>query len=163
MDDATILNQTKSLLTDNSTDFNKRLKALCDLLYKHKQVYDWVGFYFAKQSEKTLHLGPFAGEPTEHKVIPFGKGICGQVAESDQTFLVEDVEAQDNYIACSLNVKSEIVVPIFVKGQNIGQIDIDSHTANAFSKADEILLENINKWIAEVIDKEDIEVLDWLE
>src|SRR5690606_32587748 len=93
----------------------------------------------------TLHLGAYAGLPTDHTVLPFGKGICGQVAESNQTFVVDDVATQDNYISCNINVKSEIVFPIFVNGTNIGQIDIDSNTLNAFSKEGREFLE----WLTE--------------
>ncbi|RRO20310.1 GAF domain-containing protein [Flavobacteriaceae bacterium 14752] len=163
MNNSKLIEQSFTILDDKNLSFFQRLKKVCDLLQQEKNSYDWVGFYFAKHSEKTLHLGPFAGEPTDHKVIPFGKGICGQVAESNKNFLVEDVNAQDNYIACSLNVKSEIVVSLFVNDQNIGQIDIDSNTANAFSKDDEALLESINKMIAQVIDKENIQILDLIE
>lgn len=130
-------------------NFANKLNDICKLLRNHISHFDWVGFYFAEHTTKTLHLGPFAGEPTDHKVIPFGKGICGQVAYSNQTFLVEDVQAQDNYIACSLNVKSEIVVPLFIDGQNVGQIDIDSNQVNAFSKEDEELLSKINEKVGE--------------
>jgi L-methionine (R)-S-oxide reductase len=89
--------------------------------------------------------------PTDHIAIPFGKGICGQVAVSNQNFIVPDVHAQDNYIACSLTVKSEIVIPLFVKGQNIGQIDIDSDTINAFTDKDEAFLVNINKLVGDYL------------
>ena len=77
--------------------------------------YNWVGFYFANHEAKTLHLGPYVGAETDHTVIPFGKGICGQVAESNANFVVPDVAAQDNYIACSFTVKSEIVVPLICR------------------------------------------------
>ncbi len=163
MENSNIIKGSKEILNDKKLSLAKRLKKVCDLLHQEKNLYDWVGFYFANHSEKTLHLGPFSGEPTDHTIIPFGKGICGQVAESNNTFLVEDVNAQDNYIACSLNVKSEIVVPLFVNEQNIGQIDIDSNTANAFSKEDETLLENINQMIAQVIEKENIQILGLIE
>ena len=128
-----------------------RLKGVCQLLHDHLDGYDWVGFYFANAKEKTLHLSAYVGEPTDHLTIPFGKGICGQVAESNQTFLVDDVHAQDNYIACSITVKSEIVVPIFIEGKNIGQIDIDSKTINRFSKADETFLQFVNQEIATLL------------
>jgi GAF domain-containing protein len=95
-------------------------------------------------------LGPYAGAVTDHTVIPFGKGICGQVAESNQNFVVPDVQAQDNYIACSITVKSEIVVPLFVHGKNIGQIDIDSHVLDPFTAADERFLEWVNEEVAKL-------------
>jgi GAF domain-containing protein len=90
-----------------------------------------------------LHLGPYAGDETEHTKIPYGKGICGQVAESHETFMVPDVRAQDNYIACSMKVKSEIVVPIMKAGKFVAQLDIDSHTANAFTDEDRAFLEAV--------------------
>ena len=83
--------------------------------------------------------------------MPLGKGICGQVAESNANFVVPDVQAQDNYIACSINVKSEIVVPLFVEGKNIGQIDIDSNTIDAFDKKDEQFLELVNRMVASIL------------
>ena len=122
---------------------NQKLQAICDVLEKEVPHYDWVGLYFANHENKTLHLGPYAGEATDHTTIPFGKGICGQVAVSNKNFVVPDVMAQDNYIACSTTVKSEIVIPIFVNGINIGQIDIDSHTINAFTPEDETFLEEV--------------------
>lgn len=126
----------------------EKLLKICELLRDSIDYYNWIGFYFANPETKTLHLGPYVGAATDHTVIPFGKGICGQVAVSNQNFVVPDVTAQDNYIACSFTVKSEIVVPLFVNGKNIGQIDIDSHVLNPFSEADEQFLEFVNKEIA---------------
>ncbi|MFT7428910.1 MAG: L-methionine (R)-S-oxide reductase [Nonlabens sp.] len=74
--------------------------------------------------------------------------MCGQVAVSNANFVVDDVHAQDNYIACSIHVKSEIVIPMFKNAKNIGQIDIDSNTANAFNQEDERFLEWINQLVA---------------
>ncbi len=109
-----------------------------------------MGFYFANDDKPELLLGPYAGEPTDHTVIPFGKGICGQVAVSNQNFVVPDVSTQDNYIACSMTVKSEIVVPLFVNGKNIGQIDIDSNIIDAFTELDERFLEFVNEEAAKL-------------
>lgn len=134
-----------------SISIEDRLSKVCEYLQENVNYYDWVGFYFANEAEKTLHLKAFAGEPTDHTVIPFGKGICGQVAISNQNFVVPDVTAQDNYIACSLNVKSEIVVPIFKNDKNIGQIDIDSHKTNPFTEKDEQFLEWVNSEVAKVL------------
>jgi L-methionine (R)-S-oxide reductase len=134
----------QALLQNQQMARTEKLQQLCDWLRQEISYYDWVGFYFANHENKTLHLGPYAGEATDHTVIPFGKGICGQVAESNQNFVVPDVQAQDNYIACSFTVKSEIVVPLFVQGKNIGQIDIDSHVLDPFTEADERFLEWVN-------------------
>jgi L-methionine (R)-S-oxide reductase len=138
-------------ITSNTTiSREEKLLKICELLSNSIEYYNWVGFYFANHEAKTLHLGPYVGAETDHTIIPFGKGICGQVAVSNANFVVPDVAAQDNYIACSFTVKSEIVVPLFVNGENIGQIDVDSHVLNPFTTADEIFLEFVNKEIAKL-------------
>lgn len=136
------------IVINNKLSKEEKLLAICTLLNAEIPHYNWVGFYFANHENKTLHLGPYIGAPTDHTVIPFGKGICGQVAESNQNFVVPDVSAQDNYIACSFTVKSEIVVPLFVNGVNIGQIDIDSHELDPFTTDDERFLEYVNEQVA---------------
>lgn len=148
-----ISEQKKQIKTifKNSTDSNTILQEICNYLKQEIEYYDWVGFYFKNGDKEELKLAQFAGEPTEHTIIPFGKGICGQVAISNQNFVVQDVTSQDNYISCGWKVKSEIVIPIFVNGNNIGQIDIDSHTVNPFSKDDEILLEYICSKVAQIL------------
>ena len=128
-----------------------KLQDICDYLKDEISYYDWVGFYFKNGNKKELLLAQFSGEPTEHTVIPFGKGICGKVAVSNKNFVAQDVTNQDNYISCGWKVKSEIVIPIFKNGENIGQIDIDSHTTNPFTKKDEILLEFVCNKVAEII------------
>lgn len=140
-----------TILANDAVSTNERLNQVCELLQTTVSYYDWVGFYFANEAEKTLHLKAYAGEPTDHTVIPFGKGICGQVAVSNQNFVVPDVKAQDNYIACSITVKAEIVIPLFKDGNNIGQIDIDSNTADPFTEADEKFLEWVNEKVAEIL------------
>ena len=139
------------IVSNEALSVGERLQQVCELLRSNVAHYDWVGFYFHESETRTLHLRAFAGEPTDHTQIPFGKGICGQVAESNQNFIVPDVKAQDNYIACSLHVKSEIVIPLFKDGQNIGQIDIDSHTIDPFTEADVALLEYVNALVAEIV------------
>ena len=139
-----------------STKTNKeKLQAICDFLENSISYYDWVGFYFKNGDKNELKLAQFTGEETEHTIIPFGKGICGQVAVTNENFVVQDVSEQDNYISCGWKVKSEIVIPIFVEGENIGQIDIDSHTANTFTDKDEELLEYVCKKISTILYKTD--------
>ncbi|MCK0161608.1 GAF domain-containing protein [Allomuricauda sp. F6463D] len=128
-----------------------RLGEICELLRKNVDHYDWVGFYFKNGDKNELKLGPYAGAPTDHTIIPFGKGICGQVAVSNENFVVPDVGAQDNYIACSITVKAEIVVPLFVNGENVGQIDIDSNTPDPFTEEDERFLEFVNSKVAKIL------------
>jgi GAF domain-containing protein len=139
-----------SITTNQTLSRDEKLQAICQFLNENVAHYNWVGFYFANHENKTLHLGPYVGAPTDHTEIPFGKGICGQVAESNANFVVPDVAAQDNYIACSFTVKSEIVVPLFVNGINIGQIDIDSHVLDPFTEEDERFLEFVNSEVAQL-------------
>ena len=136
------------ITSDSVISREDKLLKICQMLQDSINYYNWVGFYFANPEAKTLHLGPYVGAPTDHTVIPFGKGICGQVAVSNENFVVPDVATQDNYIACSFTVKSEIVVPLFVNGKNIGQIDIDSHVLDPFTAADERFLEFVNQQVA---------------
>ncbi|MCF6294896.1 MAG: GAF domain-containing protein [Flavobacteriaceae bacterium] len=150
-----MLNTLKSRVTEIVTNTNetvkKRLYLICELLESNITYYNWVGFYFINGNKEELKLGPYVGEPTDHTIIPFGKGICGQVALNNKNFVVSDVSAQDNYLACSINVKAEIVVPIFVNGKNIGQIDIDSNTINPFTKIDESFLEFVCAKVSEIL------------
>lgn len=139
-----------AITLNNSLSRDGKLLSVCQLLQDNVEYYNWVGFYFANHDTKTLHLGPYVGAETDHTVIPFGKGICGQVAVSNDNFVVPDVAAQDNYIACSFTVKSEIVVPLFVAGKNIGQIDIDSHVIDPFTDNDERFLEFVNEEVAKL-------------
>lgn len=143
--------RVKTILANDSETVELRMTEICELLQTAIGYYDWVGFYFANHDTQTLHLKAFAGEPTDHVEIPFGKGICGQVAVSNNNFVVPDVKAQNNYIACSMYVKAEIVVPLFKDGLNIGQIDIDSHTADPFSYEDERFLEFVCEHVAELL------------
>jgi GAF domain-containing protein len=136
------------IISNNSKE--DKLQTICDYLEKEISYYDWVGFYFKNGNKNELKLAQYTGEETEHVIIPFGKGICGQVAISNENFVVQDVSEQDNYISCGWKVKSEIVIPIFVNKENIGQIDIDSHTANIFSEKDERLLEYICDKVANI-------------
>lgn len=143
--------EVNSILNQKELSVDHRLKEVCELLQENISHYDWVGFYFKNGDKEELKLRAFAGEPTDHTIIPFGKGICGQVAVSNKNFVVPDVKAQDNYIACSINVKAEIVIPLFLNGENVGQIDIDSHTPDPFTRKDEEFLEYVNEEVAKVL------------
>lgn len=143
--------EIKSIIANKNLSVDERLLAVCQLLETNVSYYNWVGFYFRNGDKQELKLGPYVGEPTDHTIIPFGKGICGQVAVSNKNFVVPDVSAQDNYIACSITVKAEIVIPIFVDGENIGQIDIDSNTPDPFTEADERFLEFVCKEVAKIL------------
>ena len=128
------------------------MQQICELLDDEIDYYDWVGFYLVSEDkEEELELGPFVGDPTEHTNIGFGEGICGQAAESKDNYVVQDVSEQDNYLSCSVKVKSEIVIPIFKEDEIAGEIDIDSHELKPFSEEDEELLEEIAMRVSEII------------
>jgi GAF domain-containing protein len=141
-----------TIVSQDNLSVDNRLLQICEILESNVEYYNWVGFYFKNGDNYELKLGPYVGEPTDHTIIPFGKGICGQVAVSNENFVVPDVAAQDNYIACSITVKAEIVIPIFVNGENLGQIDIDSNTQDPFTEADEQFLEFVCEEVAKILD-----------
>lgn len=128
------------------------LPEVCSFLKSEAPRYDWVGFYWMNDSDQHLELGAFAGAPTEHTRIPYGKGICGQVAVDGTLLKVDDVEAADNYLACSLETKSELVVPIHVDGKLVGQLDLDSHTLRAFTQDDVHFCEQLCDLVARIWD-----------
>ena len=125
------------------------LLEVCRLLKSGVDYYDWVGFYLVEGKEE-LVLGPFAGEPTEHVRIAFGSGICGQAAQSKETFLIQDVSAETNYLSCSPEVKAEIVVPVFKDEKIVGELDIDSHQLSPFTDQDRTFLEEVCRRLAGV-------------
>ncbi|UAB74276.1 GAF domain-containing protein [Mesoflavibacter sp. SCSIO 43206] len=147
----TLKPKVEAIIANSSLSKDEKLLNICKLLETNIEYYNWVGFYFKNGDKNELKLGPYVGEPTDHTIIPFGKGICGQVAVSNKKFVVPDVSAQDNYIACSITVKAEIVIPIFVNGENIGQIDIDSNTPDPFTEADERFLEFVCQKVASIL------------
>ena len=137
-------------IIDENVNIEETLQVICDYLMDNINYYDWVGFYFKNGDKQELKLAQYTGKPTEHIIIPFGKGICGQVALINKNFVVQDVSEQNNYISCGIAVRSEIVIPIFKNGENIGQIDIDSHQKSPFTKEDEKLLEFVCEQVATI-------------
>ena len=131
---------------------NEKLNVVCKLLKENVSYYNWVGFYLVnpkKQSE--LLLGPYIGEATEHVKIPFGKGICGQAAETKKTFIVQDISKETNYLSCNPHVKSEIVIPLFKGETIIGELDIDSHELSPFTKEDAAFLKKTGEMVAKIL------------
>ncbi len=126
--------------------------ALCAELQGRNPDYSWVGFYIMNEADRMLELGPFVGPPTDHTRIPYGRGICGQVAVGGDTIVVDDVSASDNYLACSIDVKSEIVLPIYRGSELVAQLDIDSNRLKNFNPADRALLESLCAYLGEVVE-----------
>jgi L-methionine (R)-S-oxide reductase len=119
------------------------MKRLVKLLHDRMLKYNWVGFYMLEPGAQPpmLALGAFEGAMTPHTRIPLNQGICGAAASSGQTVVVDDVAKDPRYLACSLETKSEIVVPVFVRGRVVGELDIDSHFAAAFTREDQELVQ----------------------
>jgi L-methionine (R)-S-oxide reductase len=111
------------------------MQAMVNLLHERMLKYNWVGFYMLEAGARPpmLVLGAFQGAMTPHTRIPLNQGICGAAASSGQTVVIDDVSKDPRYLACSLETKSEIVVPVFVKGTVVGELDVDSHFAAAFT------------------------------
>lgn len=119
------------------------MQSMVKLLHERMLKYNWVGFYMFEPGANPpmLVLGPFAGAMTPHTRIPLDQGICGAAAATRKTVVVDDVNADPRYLACSIETKSEIVVPIFVHGTVVGELDIDSHFPAAFGPEDRQLVE----------------------
>lgn len=144
---------THELITDISRaakkaiDRDTLLLEIARFIQKRFPHYTWVGFYFLKDGR--LHVGPYVGKPTPHTVIDLDKGICGAAVSQEETVVVDDVNADPRYLACSLETKSEIVIPIRVNGEIIGELDIDSNRPAAFKPDDRKLLEKVCDLIGE--------------
>lgn len=117
--------------------------------------FNWVGFYMLAQEacHKVLLLGPYVGAPTPHIKIALNSGICGAAVSQGQTIVVDDVNADPRYLACSLETKSEIVAPIRVHGQIVGEIDIDSHTQAAFGPEEREFVERCAELVGKSLER----------
>ena len=115
-------------------------------LLKKQPDYSWVGIYVLDGNE--LVLGPYLGKPSPHTRIPLGRGICGAAATEKATIIVDDVNADPRYLACSIETKSEIVAPIMLNGVVLGEIDIDSDKHAAFGADDKKLVEAVAALLA---------------
>ncbi|HWT45551.1 MAG TPA: GAF domain-containing protein [Vicinamibacterales bacterium] len=129
-------------------DAGAALQQTVELLKDGMPDYTWVGIYLM-EGDRDLVLGPFVGKPSPHTRIPVGSGICGAAASEKSTIVVDDVNADSRYLACSIDTKSEIVVPIMDGARVLGEIDIDSDKPAAFGAADRGLLEPIAALLAE--------------
>ncbi|HEY0874477.1 MAG TPA: GAF domain-containing protein [Vicinamibacterales bacterium] len=122
-------------------DAQRAMERTVQLLAKHLPHFTWTGIYLLDSNE--LVLGPYVGKPSPHTRIPLGRGICGAAAAEEKTIIVDDVNADPRYLACSIDTKSEIVVPIMLNGEVLGELDIDSDRPAAFNEHDQRLLEEI--------------------
>lgn len=130
-------------LAQASVTANELMQRMVKLLHDRMLKYNWVGFYMLEPGAQppVLVLGAFEGAMTPHTRIPLNQGICGAAASSGQTVVVDDVHKDPRYLACSLETKSEIVVPIFVHNEVVGELDIDSHFPAAFTSEHQDLVQ----------------------
>jgi GAF domain-containing protein len=146
-----LLSQIKKTIDNPEKSRNDKLQDICQFLADEIDVFDWVGFYLVDpDANRELVLGPYVGEATDHTRIPFGTGICGQAAETNETFVVQDVSQEDNYLACSVEVEAEIVVPVRKNGEFVAELDIDSHTKDSLTEEHQKLLEEVCTIVAEL-------------
>jgi L-methionine (R)-S-oxide reductase len=142
-----LLDQIKTLVESN-IGREEVLQKAAELLQKQFPKFDWVGFYIMEGDE--LVLGPYVGKPSPHTRIKLDTGICGAAAREQKTVIVDDVNSDPRYLACSLETKSEIVVPIWKGEKIVGEIDIDSNELQAFDLKDQQLLEKISVALSNV-------------
>ena len=138
-----------SQLAQSSATAQDLMRLMVKLLHERMLKYNWVGFYMLEPGAQppVLVLGAFEGAMTPHTRIPLNQGICGAAASTGKTVVVDDVNADSRYLACSTETKSEIVVPIFVRGEVKGELDIDSHFPAAFGSEDRDLCEHAAKLV----------------
>ena len=142
-------------LAASSDSAEELMQGICTLLNDRMLKYNWVGFYLLEETrgEPMLILGPFVGAMTPHTRIPLNQGICGAAASTGETVVVDDVNNDSRYLACSLETKSEIVVPVFAKGKVVGELDIDSHFPAAFGADDRAVCEHCAKVVGEFLEQ----------
>jgi len=139
-------------IASQAPNIDALMNSIVQLLHDKLARYNWVGFYMIDPSDSSmLVLGPFRGSMTPHTRIPLNQGICGAAASSGQTVIVDDVNKDPRYLACSIETKSEIVVPVFAKGKVVGELDIDSHFLAAFGPDDRKLCEHAAKLLGQFI------------
>jgi GAF domain-containing protein len=132
-------------LASSAASADAMMDGVVEVLHASMPRYNWVGFYMIERAageEPILVLGKFRGSMTPHTRIKLNQGICGAAASSGKTVIVDDVHSDPRYLACSIETKSEIVVPVFVAGEVVGELDIDSHFPAAFGDADKALCEH---------------------
>ena len=135
-------------IVNRESEADEVLRKTVEVLHDRVESYSWVGIYLVEGDD--LVLGPWKGpQATEHVRIPIGQGICGAAAASGETEIVDDVNADERYLACFVSTRSEIVVPIAYEGRVVGEIDIDSDVPGAFGEADRVFLERVAQLISQ--------------
>jgi L-methionine (R)-S-oxide reductase len=143
-------------LDSESRTADQLMKGITRLLNQQMLKYNWVGFYMLEAGTQPpmLVLGHYQGAMTPHVRIPLNEGICGAAASTGETVVVDDVNSDPRYLACSMETKSEIVVPVFVRGHVMGELDIDSHFPAAFGADDRDLVEHCAQLVGKRLENE---------
>jgi GAF domain-containing protein len=151
------LAQEIDVMAEAADDVEYLMSMIVGRLQERLSHFHWVGFYMIEKGlageEPTLVLGPFVGAQTPHKRIPLNQGICGAAVTQGRTVVVDDVNSDPRYLACSIETKSEIVAPIFVNGSVVGELDIDSHIPAAFTPDDRQLVEHCAALVGRYLEK----------
>ncbi len=143
-----------STFAESAKDLVSLQNFIVEIIPQHLPHYNWTGFYMLDPDDsETLVLGSFRGAPTEHVRIPISEGICGAAVAQNDTVIVDDVHSDPRYLACSLETRSEIVVPIRANDAVVGEIDIDSHDLAAFSGKDREFLEECAAIVGSFIER----------
>lgn len=145
------------VLSGSAPSVEDLMSTIVERLHRDRPLYDWVGFYMIEKglpgAEPMLVVGPFIGADTHHKRIPLNSGICGAAASAGETIVVDDVNSDPRYLACSIETKSEIVVPIYLRGAVVGELDIDSHSPAAFGPEDRELCERVAQLVSRYLER----------
>lgn len=141
MENPTILRQIEQWVNNPKLTDDEVLQNTVQALHAACKHFHWTGIY--RLQGNTLVLGPYVGKHTDHTRIPVGVGVCGTAVAKSQNQIVDDVRKRDNYLACSLETRAEIVVLIRDGDRILGQIDIDSDIPNAFTSEDEHFLAQV--------------------
>lgn len=151
------LTEELKTLADAAGSVDDLMSVVVGRLQERVAHFNWVGFYMIEKGrigeEPMLVLGPFVGAETPHKRIRLNQGICGAAVSTGQTLVIDDVNADPRYLACSLQTKSEIVAPVFVNSAVVGELDIDSHTPAAFKPEDRQLVEDAAALVGKYLEK----------
>ena len=143
-----------NVLARTSTSSEELMDRICQKLNERMLKYNWVGFYMIDPDDsEALMLGPYIGAMTPHTRIRLNEGICGAAASQGATVVVDDVSKDSRYLACSIETKSEIVVPVFVNKKVVGELDIDSHFLAAFGPEDRELTEHCARVTGEFMER----------
>jgi GAF domain-containing protein len=140
-----VLEAIEAIVSSQASD-ERLLSETVRLLKENYAHFTWVGIYWVEGSD--LVLKTYLGKPSPHTRIPSGRGICGAAAAEKHTINIPDVSIDSRYLACSVETRSEIVVPIGREGKIFGEIDIDSDAPNAFTAGDQHLLESVAELLA---------------